>query len=193
MSEANENTVPVEIKDRWTGRVLFTAQVAVSVDERWRLRAALEIAVKARANLAGAYLADADLARANLTGAKLAGANLTGAKLAGAKLAGADLARAKGLDLPTPEIAAERLRAVAAAALASADALDMNNWHKCETTHCIAGWAIHLAGKEGYDLERRSSHHMAGLQLLGIEAASHFYDTTEDARAWLKSKLEPVT
>ncbi len=27
-------------------------------------------------------------------------------------------------------------------------------WHSCETTHCRAGWVIHLAGEEGYKLEK---------------------------------------
>lgn len=32
-------------------------------------------------------------------------------------------------------------------------ALDMGNWHTCETTHCRAGWVVHLAGEEGKALE----------------------------------------
>jgi len=32
--------------------------------------------------------------------------------------------------------------------------LNMNAWHTCGTTHCRAGWAVHLAGKEGYELEK---------------------------------------
>ena len=31
--------------------------------------------------------------------------------------------------------------------------LEMGSWHTCETTHCRAGWAIHLAGPSGADLE----------------------------------------
>lgn len=33
--------------------------------------------------------------------------------------------------------------------------LYMSAWHTCRTTHCRGGWAIHLAGKEGYALEKR--------------------------------------
>ena len=29
----------------------------------------------------------------------------------------------------------------------------MSTWHTCETTHCRAGWAIHLAGAAGAALE----------------------------------------
>ena len=155
--------VKVEIKSRWNASVLFTAEVDASISEGLRLKAALEIAVKARANLAGA-----DLARA-------------------------DLADAKGISLPTPEEAERRIKAVANAALASEAALDMGDWHTCETTHCIAGWAIHNEGSVGYILEKAVGSPMAGLMLLGVEAHAHFYDTTGKARKWLKSKLEPAT
>ena len=31
----------------------------------------------------------------------------------------------------------------------------MGTWHNvCGTAHCRAGWAVHLAGEAGYDLER---------------------------------------
>ena len=91
----------VKIMHRWSGDVLFSAEVEDS--DLYPLRTALMRAVSARANLAGAYLADADLADAyladaNLAGANLAGANLADANLAGAYLAGANLAGAKGLD-----------------------------------------------------------------------------------------------
>lgn len=48
------------------------------------------------------------------------------------------------------------------------ESFDMGWWHKdkegcsiykagdrCGTTHCRAGWAIHLAGKKGYDFEKK--------------------------------------
>jgi len=72
----------IEIKCRFSGRVLFLHEQ----DEN-TLRLTLDAAVKARAYLAGAYLA-----RAYLAGAYLAGANLDGAYLAGANLDGAYLA-----------------------------------------------------------------------------------------------------
>ena len=137
-----------------------------------------------------ADLSGADLHGANLRVADLRGANLTGAYLSGAYLTGAYLRGATGLDLPSPDLAAARLTAVARAALASSGALDMECWHTCETTHCIAGWAIHLAGEEGAQLEREFGSEIAGLQLLGIEAHSHFFDNDEIARAWLQTKLD---
>jgi hypothetical protein len=33
------------------------------------------------------------------------------------------------------------------------NALNMGEWHTCETTHCRAGWVTFLAGKEGKKLE----------------------------------------
>ena len=79
----------IEIKSR-DGQVLYTAQSATDV------RAALEEAARADAdlrgaNLRGAYLRGADLRGAYLGGAYLGGANLSGADLRGAYLSDADL------------------------------------------------------------------------------------------------------
>jgi hypothetical protein len=40
--------------------------------------------------------------------------------------------------------------------------LDMSDWHKCETKHCRAGWAIHLAGEAGRQFEDKVGVHTAG-------------------------------
>ena len=71
------DTETVEIKNRFTGDVMFTAQVEAGLSKDRKLGAAVRLAVKA----------DAVLADANLAGANLAGANLSGAYLAGADLA----------------------------------------------------------------------------------------------------------
>jgi hypothetical protein len=81
----------MKITHRYTGQTLFEFD--------GDMKATVEAAVKARADLAGADLARADLVGANLEGADLAradlaGANLAGANLEGANLEGADLARA---------------------------------------------------------------------------------------------------
>ena len=90
---------------------------------------------------------------------------------------------------PPPEVVQKRLAAVACAALASEDALDMTDFHRCDTVHCVAGWAIHNEGEAGYALERRVGPHNAGLMLLGVGAASRFYMETEAAREWLRTWL----
>ncbi|WP_299476963.1 hypothetical protein, partial [uncultured Paracoccus sp.] len=51
-----------------------------------------------------------------------------------------------------PVIADIHQRVYAAASVEGA--LDMSDWHTCATTHCRAGWVVHLAGKAGYKLER---------------------------------------
>ena len=83
----------IEIKDRWTGKVLFTAKGATTI------AAAVTMAVAAGArldgaNLDGASLNGANLNRASLNGASLDGASLNGASLNGASLDGASLNRA---------------------------------------------------------------------------------------------------
>ena len=41
----------------------------------------------------------------------------------------------------------------------------MGDWHTCETTHCRAGWAVHLAGERGKALEKASSTLFAAMQI----------------------------
>ena len=117
------------------------------------------------------------LTRANLTGADLTGAYLTRANLSGV------------IGLKIAADAPARLLAVARAAL-QPGALYMNDWHTCETTHCISGWAVHLAGEVGCVLETAVGVHMAGLYLLGVEAAGHFYDTNKEATKYLQSVID---
>jgi hypothetical protein len=100
----------------------------------------------------------------------------------------------KGEPLPARDVAEARIRKIAATVADQPDRLVMSDWH-CGTAHCIAGWAVHQEGAEGYALERRmggsgDGTRDAGLLLLGIEAAAHFYDNDDSARAWLSSKLE---
>ena len=141
------------------------------------------------ANLRGANLIGANLLDANLIGANLIDANLLGANLIGANLLGANLIGAVGL--PIVDDAPQRLQAVAATVLDGDGAtLAMGDWHTCDTTHCLAGWAIHQAGTIGKTLESLHGPHMAGLLLLGHEAAGHFYDSDEDAIKWLRSVVQ---
>ena len=70
----------VEIKSRWSGTVIFTAEIEAAEDTPTgvRLGLAVKAAVKAKAYLSGANLSGADLSRAYLSGANLSGADLNG-------------------------------------------------------------------------------------------------------------------
>jgi hypothetical protein len=167
-----------EIKHWNSGRVLHTI-------ESDSLKLALESLV-----LRGAVLRDADLSGADLSDADLSGADLRGAYLRDADLRDADL-RGAYLDIPfTPD--PDLIKKVASAALAEANGdtphLRMDNWHTCDTVHCIAGWAVMLH-PEGKLLERFTSTYLAARLLLGDEAASHFFDPTPEARVYLEGFL----
>jgi len=64
----------------------------------------------------------------------------------------------------------------------------MIRWHTCNTTHCRAGWVVHLAGEAGYALERYHNTALAA-QLIYRESGSpinpgrFYYDDNEDAMA----------
>jgi hypothetical protein len=70
----------------------------------------------------------------------------------------------------------------------------MGQWHSCNTTHCRAGWAVHLAGEEGYALERFHGGLTGHAALLIYNASSpdihvsptRFYGTNADAMADMK-------
>lgn len=66
----------------------------------------------------------------------------------------------------------------------------MNSWHKCETTHCICGWAEHLGGPLANLIIKTQGNGLGGLMLLGVEAHAHFYKTNEEARAFLQSVID---
>jgi len=72
------------------------------------------------------------------------------------------------------------------------DALKMSDWHTCNTTHCRAGWVVHLAGEAGYALERFHNTALAA-QLIHRASGSpispvRFYETNEQAMADMKRR-----
>lgn len=86
---------------------------------------------------------------------------------------------------PIPVIA--NIHARVFEAVSAPKALDMSTWHTCNTTHCRAGWVVHLAGEAGYALER--FHDTALAAQLIYRASGHpinpcrFYDNNEAALA----------
>lgn len=81
----------IEIKNRFTGAVIFSCELSADVAARSR-GAQIGFAVR-KAIRAGVDLSRADLTGADLSGADLSGADLRGADLSGANLAGANLTR----------------------------------------------------------------------------------------------------
>ena len=88
--------IKIEIKNRWTGNILFEY-----LSENNTIKKTVSEAIKSEADLCGADLYGADLRRADLCGADLCGADLCGADLCGADLRRANLRRANlcGADL----------------------------------------------------------------------------------------------
>ena len=80
-------TIKQEIRNRWTNKVQFTADITCAPDATIGVRIGLAVqwARKNGANLRYADLSGADLSGADLRGADLSGANLSGADLRGAK------------------------------------------------------------------------------------------------------------
>ena len=115
-----------EIKNRWTGKVIFAAGIDCAPDAPESIKLGM-------ADLTGANLRDADLTGADLTGADLTGADLTGADLSDAPII-------------------QNIHKAVYDAASQPGALDMSLWH-CGTAHCRAGWVVALAGEDGAKLE----------------------------------------
>jgi Pentapeptide repeats (8 copies) len=147
----------------------------------------------ARANLKDANLTRANLTRANLTRANLKDANLEDAirtddpKHPYDRSVPIDYAaralryRERHPDVPAiQDLDASILRAIEAGGT-----LDMGTWHKCETMHCRAGWAITLAGEAGARLEKKYGPERAGGMIYKASTGRipHFFASNEDAMA----------
>ena len=72
----------------------------------------------------------------------------------------------------------------------------MSTWHRCGTTHCRAGWVVHLAGEPGYALERFHGTALAA-QLIYRESNPalpvspvRFWETNERALADMRAMAE---
>jgi hypothetical protein len=202
----------IQIKSR-SGAVVFASEMAnllrdavtEAVKSGAYLRGAdLGGADLGDADLRGAYLRDAYLGGAYLGGADLGDADLGGARNVPAgidvtslsreewerrreqrtgetRLAMAERIRTRHPDVPVvADLDARMLEAVSA----PGHSLNMSDWHSCDTTHCRAGWAIHLAGKPGYELEAKLGPHQAGrlIYLVSTGRAPWFFDSTEGAR-----------
>ena len=173
--------ISFDILHRWTGKLVFTAEIEAEdgASRAIKLGLAIRVAVRAKADLSGAdlsgaYLSWADLSEANLRGANLreadlSGANLREADLSGTNLSGADLSGAPVID---------DIHAKVYAAASQPGALDMGSWH-CGTSHCRAGWVVTLAGQPGLDLEAK----------IGTPAAAMAIYMASDPERWKNERL----
>jgi len=144
-------------------------------------------AVLRDAVLSGADLSGADLRGADLRGADLSGAVLIGANLSGANLIGADLRE----NLEGVPFIKDIHQTVYNACTVPPDALDMVGWHKCETTHCRAGWVVTLAGEGGKALKFAMGTPAAAAIIYlksdpKLEKMPDFYCSNEEALADMK-------
>ena len=154
------------------------------------------------ANLCYALLCDADLRGANLCNADLRGANLCNADLRNADLCNADL---RGASLCNTDLRGANLREMSfVPKIENLDgkildaigkegcSLNMRDWHTCETTHCRAGWAIHLAGESGRVMEGLLGSSTAGALLYARAYPEmkipDFTASNEDALADIKAR-----
>lgn len=71
----------------------------------------------------------------------------------------------------------------------------MGNWHTCETTHCRAGWVVHLAGEKGHALENATSTAFAAMQIYKHSSDIHvgpnqFFSSNDEALADMRRCAE---
>jgi len=75
-------------------------------------------------------------------------------------------------------------------------AFDMSDWHKCDTTHCRAGWVEFLAGEEGKALAAKTSTLFAAMQIYKKSSPEirvfppRFFEDNETALADMKRCAE---
>ncbi len=142
-----------------------------------------------RANLADAYLARANLADARLIPEGIEKKDPPEPYVRGRNIdyePHAQKYRERHPDVPVVEgLDGKILNAVTA----GGGKLDMGGWHTCQTTHCRAGWAIHLAGEAGYKLEAEVGPQRAGTMIYRASTGRvpHFFATTERALEDIKA------
>ncbi len=83
------------------------------------------------------------------------------------------------------------IHALVLEAVSKTDALDMSNWHICDTTHCRAGWVVVLAGDAGKKLEAKTSTLFAAMQIYKKSSnirvsPTRFFETNVIAMADIK-------
>jgi hypothetical protein len=75
------------------------------------------------------------------------------------------------------------------------NALDMGDWHKCDTTHCRAGWVEFLAGEPGIDFGKKTDHVFAAMQIYKASSPIRvspvrFFESNDEAMADMRRCAE---
>lgn len=89
----------------------------------------------------------------------------------------------------------ENIHQAVLSVVSAENALDMSTWHSCETTHCRAGWVVHMAGKEGKALEDQTNTEFAAMMIYKASSdirvsPTRFYEDNETAMADIKRCAE---
>jgi hypothetical protein len=157
-----------QIKDRFTGAVIFECDTPDNVSSGLAVRDALEKAVASGAHLYGAHLYGANLSGANLSGANLSGANLSGANLSGANLYGANLSGANLSGAKNAELVIAQTRILPDG--------DLIGWKKCKGG-VIVKLAIPAAAKRSHAFGRKCRAEFADvLEVIGAEIGVSSHD-----------------
>ena len=150
-----EKQIKIEIRNRWTGNVLFE----YSSDDN-TIAKTVRKAVESGADLRCAYLYGADLYGADLSGADLRDADLSGADLSGADLSGADL---RGADMRGAYLSGANLRD---ADLRDADLRDANM--RGANLYGANLYGAYLSGADLRDADLRGAD-LSGADLSGAD------------------------
>jgi hypothetical protein len=152
----------------------------------------------AGADLSGANLHKTGLYSADFRGVKLCGANLKYANLDNTNFEGADLSGAELKNASFSQTKLNRAIGLPSAPVVNGlhgkiplENVDMEEVD-CGTVHCHAGWAIHLAGEEGRELQTRYGWSVAGALIIIASCPSRegrvpdFYDSDANAKATIE-------
>jgi hypothetical protein len=105
------------------------------------------------ANLSGVNFTGADLTGCSFQNANLRNANFTEANLSGVNLEGANLEGVIGLASKSQEM--QEAQRILELLQQPSNQLNMDDWHTCETSHCLAGWCCPHLKNPGAEASRK--------------------------------------
>jgi len=148
------------------------------------------------ADLSGADLSGADFSYADLRDADLSDADLRNANLSDANLTDADLRNARH----PKAVKVESLFSKIKSGIDAGGVLEMGAWHnECRTTHCMAGWAVTIAGERAIGQEDFASTPYIAALIIKESCpylkgkTPNFYATNEEAMKFIDECAEIET